>query len=118
MKISCIDKELQEVLNTKYYKIHRFQRPYCWDTENIEDFWTDTIVETEKDYFIGSMVVFKLNDDTFGVVDGQQRLTTITMLLCVVRDILNEKGHTDLARGIHNFVVIVNNCKIGTFIKE
>ena len=104
MKISCIDRQLQEVLNSKYYKIPRFQRPYSWDRENVEDFWNDAVVEREGDYFIGSMVVFNMSDDTYGVVDGQQRLTTITMLSCVLRDTFMKECLEDLAKGVHSLI--------------
>src|SRR2546422_3233812 len=104
MKISCIDKEIREILQTAYYKVPRFQRPYSWDRENVEDFWNDTIVNSEGDYFIGSIVVFKMKDTMKGIVDGQQRLTTITMLLCAVRNALKAQGHPSLAQGVHKLI--------------
>src|SRR6476646_2664769 len=86
VKITCIDKELKTILSSGFYKIPRFQRPYLWEKEQVEDFWSDAIANEDPDYFIGSMVVFLASHDTFGVVDGQQRLTTITMILCALRD--------------------------------
>lgn len=83
MNISSIDKTIRTDLKSSYYKIPRFQRPYSWEREHIEDFWNDSIRESSGDYFIGSMVVYEMSTDTYGVVDGQQRLTTITMLLGV-----------------------------------
>src|SRR5262245_13119160 len=80
MKINCIDNEIKQILEGGFYRIPRFQRPYLWEKEQVEDFWNDTIAGTEQDYFIGSMVVFKTGD-VYGVVDGQQRLTTISMIL-------------------------------------
>jgi len=104
MKIACIDKEIREILQTGYYKVPRFQRPYSWDRENVEDFWDDSITNSAGDYFIGSVVVFKTKDNVKGIVDGQQRLTTITMLLCALRNALKARGHSSLALGIHNLV--------------
>lgn len=104
MKINSIDKNVKEILNSYYYKIPRFQRPYSWDMENIADFWTDTIQDSEADYFIGSMVVFKVDDDNYGVVDGQQRLTAITMILCALRDAFKKEGVLNLANGIHKLI--------------
>jgi len=103
MKITCIDKEMKAVLESGFYKVPRFQRPYSWEKENVEEFWNDTIVEGDIDYFIGSMVVYKLGS-LFGIVDGQQRLTTITMILCALRNRLAHLGFSDLAQGIHNLV--------------
>lgn len=104
MKIACIDKEVRAILESGYYKIPRFQRPYSWDRENIEEFWNDAIRNSESDYFIGSIVVFKLKDGTYGVVDGQQRLTTITMILCALRNIFRLEGFSNHAQGINNLI--------------
>lgn len=104
MKIESTDQTIADLLNSGYYVIPRFQRPYSWDQENITEFWDDTIRGSHDDYFIGSMVVYKVADRKYGVVDGQQRLTTITILLCVIRDILSAEGHADQAKGLHRLV--------------
>jgi len=44
----------QDVLESGFYRIPRFQRPYSWDRENIEDFWKDVVINSDADYFIGS----------------------------------------------------------------
>jgi uncharacterized protein with ParB-like and HNH nuclease domain len=105
MKIRSIDKDIKDILESGFYRIPRFQRPYSWDLENIEDFWNDVVVNADADYFIGPMVVFKRPQaDTAAVVDGQQRLTTITMILAAVRNSLRENGLKDLAGGIHRLI--------------
>ena len=104
MKIESTDQDIRTLLSSGYYKIPRFQRPYSWDRENIQEFWDDIIRDNSGDYFIGSMVVFKFDNQRFGIVDGQQRLTTITILLCVLRNTLGKIGFTDLAQGIHGLI--------------
>jgi uncharacterized protein with ParB-like and HNH nuclease domain len=104
MKIESRDQSIGDLLTSGYYVIPRFQRPYSWDSENISDFWADTIVNRANDYFIGSMVVYTLGERKFGVVDGQQRLTTIMILLSVVRDRLEERGFKDQADGLHKLI--------------
>jgi uncharacterized protein with ParB-like and HNH nuclease domain len=104
MKINSIDKNIKSVLSANYYKIPRFQRPYSWTQENISDFWIDTIVDSETDYFIGSIVVFDAGNDTFGIVDGQQRLSTVTMVLCALRNTLEAEGFQDLAKAVHQLI--------------
>jgi hypothetical protein len=104
MKIESTDQDLRTMLSSAYYKIPRFQRPYSWDRENIQDFWEDVIQDNPQDYFIGSMVVYKDGKQRYGVVDGQQRLTTITILLSVLRDTLADVGFKDLAEGIHGLI--------------
>ncbi|GAC1447762.1 MAG: DUF262 domain-containing protein [Ktedonobacteraceae bacterium] len=104
MKIACVDKEMKVILETGYYRIPRFQRPYSWERENIEDFWNDTIINNDTDYFIGSMVVFREKSGIFCVVDGQQRLTTVTMILAALRNTFQQERLHDLARGIHRLI--------------
>ena len=102
MKIECVDREIASVFGD-FYKIPRFQRPYSWEREHVEDFWNDTVAEQDADYFIGSIVLFK-EKDSLGIVDGQQRLTTLTMMLCALRNVLEEEDHHDLAEGVHGLI--------------
>ncbi len=102
MKIESTDQDIRNLLSSSYYRIPRFQRPYSWTRENIQDFWDDVVREEPESYFIGSMVTFKDGSQRYGVVDGQQRLTTITILLAVLRNHLKQLGFNDLAHGIQN----------------
>jgi len=103
MKITCLDKQVGQFLKESFYRIPRFQRPYSWDRTNIEEFWNDAVVENEAQYFIGSFVVY--DDKTaMGIVDGQQRITTITLLLCALRNAFEREGFRNLAKGIHGLI--------------
>lgn len=84
-----------------FYHMPIYQRPYAWDKERVEQLWYDILEayknnlqdkEIDKNYFLGSVVVVdkgKYQD----VVDGQQRLTTLTILFCTLRDmkVFNEE---------------------------
>jgi hypothetical protein len=105
MNITPTDKRIRTLFQANFYKIPRFQRPYSWDTGNIEDFWNDAVAGGKEGYFIGSMVMFgNKGDQELFVVDGQQRLTTITIFLSALRDTLLEAGENDLAAGIQNVI--------------
>ena len=73
------------------YQIPRYQRPYSWGDEQLEKLWEDLIdaKENEPNYFLGSIITAKPEDNKnyLDIVDGQQRLTTLTILLCVYRDL-------------------------------
>lgn len=103
MKIESTDQDIRQLFSQGWYRIPRFQRPYSWEIEHIREFWKD-VVQSSSDYFIGSMVVFEQANQVYGVVDGQQRLTTITLLLCALRNQFSELGETDLAEGIHGLI--------------
>ncbi len=104
MKIESNDRTLDQLLKAGYLRVPRFQRPYSWDRAEIDDFWNDTIAESDTDYFIGSIVLFTYGEATYGIVDGQQRLTTITMLLCALRNALQRHGMAQLAQGLHALI--------------
>ncbi|MGF6149999.1 DUF262 domain-containing protein [Pseudomonas fluorescens] len=104
MKIQCIDSDIRKVLESGIYTIPRFQRPFSWDRENIDEFWNDTTSDVKKDYFIGSIVTYNMGSASYGLVDGQQRLTTITIALCAVRDKYLELGFSAPANGVHRLI--------------
>jgi hypothetical protein len=105
MRISGIEQaDLKKLLSGNFFQIPRFQRPFSWDKGNIEDFWLDCIEEGGPDYFIGSMVVYPEKNGLLAVVDGQQRLTTATLLLCALRDAFTSAGLTKQSMGVHGFV--------------
>ena len=104
MRITCVDEEVAGALQRGYFTIPRFQRPYSWDRENVDDFLDDVITRGADSYFIGSMVVYEDGSNRFAVVDGQQRLTTITLLLCALRDVFDELDDHSSAEGLQGLV--------------
>ncbi|GMO75893.1 DUF262 domain-containing protein [Bradyrhizobium ottawaense] len=103
MNIKPAESNIRVMFQSAFYKIPRFQRPYSWDSGNIEEFWTDVLDGPSTGYFIGSMVFYKKGTETF-VVDGQQRLTTLTIFLAALRDTLKDIGADSLAKGIQNVI--------------
>jgi len=75
-----------------FYKIPEYQRPYSWGEEQVEQLWDDiysAYKEGEDHYFLGPMVLIREGNEEkpyFEVIDGQQRLVTLTILFCVLRD--------------------------------
>ena len=116
MKIEANDKEIQDIFSSGYFQIPRFQRPYSWGKEEVENFWADIIGDKTDSYFIGSMVVYQTRKPYFGIVDGQQRLTTITIVLSVIRDAFLNLGETNLAKGMHKFIETPNNDFVNEFV--
>lgn len=105
MKIQCIERDIRHILESGTYIIPRFQRPFSWEKDHIEEFWQDTTSDIKKDYFIGSFVIYNMPNNSYGVVDGQQRLTTITVALCAIRDKYKELGYAAPANGVHRLIV-------------
>lgn len=102
MQVSSNWRRIDQVLTAGFYKVPRFQRAYSWDRANVEDFWVD-LVESHDGYFIGSMVIYT-DGDASGLVDGQQRLTTITILLAALRNELRTVGAVQEAMGLQTLI--------------
>jgi uncharacterized protein with ParB-like and HNH nuclease domain len=106
MDIKPTDQTIKTLLESSFLKVPRFQRPYSWERENVADFWADVVASEDPDYFIGSFAVFRAfqGSDTLLIVDGQLRITTITLLLAAIRDQFADLGHQDLAEGIQGLI--------------
>jgi len=104
MKIESHDKSVDDLLKGNIFLIPRFQREYSWESDHVTAFWNDIIENFNSSYFIGAMVVYKVGRSTLAVVDGQQRLTTITILLCAIRDSFSKLGREDLSDGLQAYI--------------
>lgn len=109
--LSADDYVISEVLEgTKQIHVPDYQREYSWGKDQWSELWDDVYALTrERDnHFLGSIVVIEKSEDGFrklDLVDGQQRLTTISILLCVIRDKLEEEG-AENADLVDNFLQI------------
>lgn len=99
-KIESNDLSISTILND-FYAVPDFQREYVWEQEHVEKLLQDIIDEfydeegrqiEGPEYFLGSIVACKDDDGIFQLIDGQQRMTTIYLVLCAARDALTENG--------------------------
>ena len=94
------------------YRIPEYQRPYKWQDEQVTQLWDDideAYENGDSNYFLGSIVTAKDDPKSgyFDVVDGQQRLTTLMILFCVIRDVfpdLNKDNITETS-AIHLAII-------------
>ena len=74
------------------FEIPKYQREYVWGTKQWEELFDD-LMENKNGYFLGSIICINttqdaINNPKFEVVDGQQRLTTISLFLAALYSIL------------------------------
>lgn len=87
---------LSEIFSKEFeYYIPGYQRPYAWSKKETEELFDDLFeafsVDKDDTYFLGSIVLVKEeNKPKAEVIDGQQRLTTLTMLIAVISTYLSE----------------------------
>ena len=64
------------------YRVPVFQRDYSWKEDNWIDLWEDIkiLLNTGKDHYMGAVVLQKVGEKEFLVIDGQQRFTTLSLL--------------------------------------
>jgi uncharacterized protein with ParB-like and HNH nuclease domain len=92
-----LNKSLREIFQSKYI-VPLYQRNYAWDQDEIENLLQDLYESFKKsktnttlNYFIGSLVVLKRKDGFYEVIDGQQRLTTLSLLLKILEQVKTPK---------------------------
>jgi uncharacterized protein with ParB-like and HNH nuclease domain len=97
------------VEGTKQYLVPVFQRPYTWTKKEWKDLWEDLVDVSDpkaRSHFIGAIVTLPWEATPATVtkyllIDGQQRLSTILVLLSVIRDLARERmANSNLAEAI------------------
>jgi uncharacterized protein with ParB-like and HNH nuclease domain len=90
IKYEAHDRPLSIVLfSQRKYRIPRYQRPYAWGIDEVSEFWED-LIATDEPYFLGSLIFNTELEEQEGyadIIDGQQRLLTITIFTSVLRDL-------------------------------
>lgn len=93
------------VTGDKQFQVPLYQRNYSWEEEHVEDLWDDLVeaVEMNRDHYIGTFLLMENGDEqgtTHSIIDGQQRLTTLMILLFELQERLDELGKETVARKI------------------
>ncbi|MEU7994042.1 DUF262 domain-containing HNH endonuclease family protein [Micromonospora sp. NPDC049060] len=108
-----------EVLRPRLLSIPNYQRGYAWEQEQVQDFLDDlSLLEPGKTHYTGTIVLLgggePLVDDESNalvradVVDGQQRLTTLCLLLNELRRALQVAGREDAAQGLRRQFLLIS----------
>ena len=116
--LNAESKTIEEFIGGRknLFFIPDYQRPYSWEDEECETLWNDIFAfafpdddcskfnSDDDEYFLGSLVVFKNDNNQIEVIDGQQRLITLTLLLRAFYqafgDNMNDEDSHDIKRDI------------------
>lgn len=120
-KIEAHERTIGDIFSDLYqFEIPPYQRPYAWEEEQARELLADLLDAMENRnvsgglYFLGSIVLVKPTTGVHArVIDGQQRLTTLTILLSVLRDLT-----TDLERRIERRSYVYQKASPDKGLKE
>ena len=95
------------------YKVPAFQRDYSWKEDNWLALWEDILIamNSERDHYMGAVVVQKNGEKNFLVIDGQQRFTTLSILVLAV--IQNIQDLIDKGIDINNNTIRIEELRRG-----
>ena len=105
-KLSGAEYELAEIFSSKFeYSIPSYQRPYAWTIEETSELFDDLYDfyknQGDEQYFLGSIVLIKDGKKPpAAVIDGQQRLTTLTILLATLAHNLPAEDREEIRKYI------------------
>lgn len=106
IKLTAAQGNLLSIFSQKSFRIPEYQRTYSWNVEKCETLWNDLINQFKddrnQDYFLGNIVLAKredVDDKQLDVIDGQQRLITLSILFRLLRD--NDKTNKKLTECIY-----------------
>lgn len=91
------------IIKSSRFLIPIYQRPYSWTDAQIEDLYrdvADAIAPPVQDYFLGTIVTTRNEDNRLTIIDGQQRLVTVSVLIASIRDYFLLDGQTERAQDI------------------
>lgn len=83
------------------YEIPKFQRDYTWETEQWDDLWQDIlqlVSDDETEHYMGYLVLQTTDNKNYQIIDGQQRLTTMSIIILAVLKSLEDLVKSDVEK--------------------
>lgn len=103
-KISAKEYSLSKIFSADFeYHIPKYQRPYSWTEDEaailFDDLYDFYELDNDDNYFLGSIVLIKSDNKPYSeVIDGQQRLTTLSIFLAVMADTFSTEQYKELCK--------------------
>ena len=104
-RVSAETISVAHLLQEGKFNVPWHQREFDWDTGHVEKFWDDiwdSCKSGQRDYFIGSITLTEASNHVFDIQDGQQRLTTYSMMVAVLRDEVSETFRLNAQRILYD----------------
>jgi len=110
MKVSQEPVKITDILKDKRFTVPLYQREYSWNLDQVSDLFYDILeIDNEGGHFLGSLLLFHENrSNSMEIVDGQQRMTTIFLLLFSILRILEKSDKTKAIERIKTLLFVVD----------
>lgn len=88
-------RKIKDFFNGRFFEIPKYQRGYAWEINNVRDLFEDIFesIESKTNHYLGTIVLSSSenNDELFYIVDGQQRIATLSMIFQAIIKKLKKK---------------------------
>jgi uncharacterized protein with ParB-like and HNH nuclease domain len=109
MKVSQEPIKLSDILKDKTFNVPLYQREYSWNLEQVSDLFYDILDSDEEGHFLGSLLLYQSDTNKkMEIVDGQQRMTTLFLLLFSVLKHLENSDRTKAIERINSLLFVID----------
>lgn len=109
MKVSQEPIKIADILKDKTFNVPLYQREYSWNLEQVSDLFYDILDADEEGHFLGSLLLYQSDTNKkMEIVDGQQRMTTLFLLLFSVLKHLENSDRTKAIERINSLLFVID----------
>jgi hypothetical protein len=109
MKVSQEPNKISDILKDKTFTVPLYQREYSWNLEQVSDLYYDIYDSEDDGHFLGSLLLFQTDNlKKMEIVDGQQRMTTLFLLLFSILKSLNGSDKTKAIERINSLLFVID----------
>lgn len=110
MKVSQAPENITNIITKSVFTVPLFQREYSWNLEQVSDLYYDIqSTDTDSGHFLGSLLLY--NDkakNKMEIVDGQQRMTTLFLLLFSILEQIKDTGNVNAISRLKTLLFIID----------
>jgi hypothetical protein len=102
-KIDATLTGIGSLIKSARFSVPLYQRPYAWEESHVQNLYkdlNDAFKDGAEDYFLGTIVTTRGEENRLTIIDGQQRLVTTSVLIAAIRNYFHAKQQQDRAQDI------------------
>ena len=109
MKVSQEPVSITDILKNKTFTVPLYQREYSWSLDQVSDLFYDMLESDNDGHFLGSLLLYNEDNNLrMEIVDGQQRMTTLFILLFSILKILEPSAKTKAIERVRTLLFVID----------